>query len=251
MNFSVSPITKPQTWKYMPLYEKIAYYKTQLGEEYATLVDKIEVKKIIPTLTKRVQCAPIIRILKSPDDLQEDDLQKPYLLKASHGSGWNIPLHTKTKEDLPALRKIIQTWNTSYIGNNEPHYAFLKPRFFLEEYVEDAEQGVTASATVFLIRCIRGKPVTISVKKGMAQNSYDTVWNPIRKYELTAISKPDYLEEMLEIASELAKPFEFVRVDLYRSTTGYIFSEYTFTPAGGNPYFSLTKERELGKLWLP
>lgn len=230
----------------MPLFEKIAHFKNHITQEYAPYVDKIEVKAIVPTLSDKVQCARIVRILKSPEDLREGDLQKPHLLKAAHGSGWNIPLHDKTVQDLPSIHETLKSWNHVYVGNNEPHYTFLKPRFFIEEYVDG-----TPSATVYLIRCIRGQPVTISVKKGQKQNSYDLFWNPLKAHELPPIEKPINLEELLDAARVLAKPFEFVRVDLYQTPTGVFFSEFTFTPAGGNPYFSLAKERELGKLWSP
>ena len=242
----MKPVPKTPTWTYMPLFEKIAHFKNHITQDYAPYVDKIEVKAIVPTLSEKIQCAPIVRILKSPDDLHESDLQKPHLLKAAHGSGWNIPLHDKTANDLPTLRETLTSWNRIYVGNNEPHYAFLKPRFFIEEYVDG-----TPNATVYLIRCISGQPVTISVKKGQKQNSYDLFWKPLKSPELPPIEKPKDLEELLEAARALAKPFEFVRVDLYKTNEGLFFSEFTFTPAGGNPYFSLTKERELGKLWLP
>lgn len=239
-------IPKTPTWSYMPLYEKIAYFKDHITPDYAPYVDKIQVKSIIPTLTDKVQCATICRILESPEDLHEEDLQKPRLLKAAHGSGWNIPLHNKTVQDLPALRETLKSWNRTYLGNNEPHYSFLKPRFFIEEYVDG-----TPNATVYLIRCIRGQPVTVSVKKGQRQNSYDLFWKPLKAPELPPMERPQDLEALLEVAKELSKPFEFVRVDLYKTPTGIFFSEFTFTPAGGNLYFSLAKERELGQLWLP
>jgi hypothetical protein len=35
---------KPQTWRYMPLYEKIGVYAQHLDERLAPYIDKLEVK---------------------------------------------------------------------------------------------------------------------------------------------------------------------------------------------------------------
>jgi hypothetical protein len=244
-------IPKPPTWLYMPLYEKIQYYKEYLNEKHAQYVDKIAVKEIIASGKTYIKTAPIVRILKDVNDITENDLGKSHILKASHGSGWNICLQDKQLSDIPIILESLKKWNKVYVGNDEPHYKYLEPRFFIEECIDDFEKGNTSLATVFLIRCILGKAVTISVKKDQKQNSYDLSWNLLRNPELPAIEKPEYLNELLSLAEELAKPFEFVRIDLYKAKNGYYLSEFTFTPAGGNPYFSLKKEKELGKLWMP
>jgi hypothetical protein len=67
--------------------------------------------------------------------------------------------------------------------------------------------------------------------------------------EAFPFSKPPVLDEMLRIAKTLSAPFEFVRVDLYWTTKGIAFSEFTFTPAGGNPFFPLPLEMKFGPLW--
>jgi hypothetical protein len=43
-------------------------------------------------------------------------------------------------------------------------------------------------------------------------------------------SPPAHWQVMLSAASELSKPFDFVRVDLYDVPQGVFFSEFTFTP---------------------
>ena len=39
--------------------------------------------------------------------------------------------------------------------------------------------GPTGNADVFMFRCIHGQPVSIGVKRGIVQNSYDLNWNPL------------------------------------------------------------------------
>ena len=55
---------------------------------------------------------------------------------------------------------------------------------------------------------------------------------------------------MLENAKILSNRFEFVRIDYYIDKNHDIyFSEFTFTPAGGNITFDPKIEFELGKTW--
>jgi hypothetical protein len=42
--------------------------------------------------------------------------------------------------------------------------------------------------------------------------------------------KPPHWDGMIQAASDLSKPFDFVRVDLYDLPDGACFSEFTFTP---------------------
>lgn len=241
-------IPKPDFWMNYMLFEKIRYYKEYLGEHMgetiAPYVDKLQVKDLV---RQHVLVAPVLRILNDINDIQESDLSGNCILKASHGSGWNLDLaniHSMTDIQIK-----LNEWNQIYVGNNERHYRHITPRFFIEEKWEDAILGYKP-AIVYTFRCIRGMPFTVGVKKEGKQNCYDLQWKPLIP-ETFQFSKPPVLNEMIRVATVLAKPFEFVRVDLYWTTRGIAFSEFTFTPAGGNPFFPIPMERKLGRLWLP
>jgi hypothetical protein len=45
--------------------------------------------------------------------------------------------------------------------------------------------------------------------------------------------KPAKWKEMIDIASQLSKPFDFVRVDLYYVNNTIYLGEMTFTPGAG------------------
>ncbi len=46
-------------------------------------------------------------------------------------------------------------------------------------------------------------------------------------------TQPPRFREMIRIAETLSKPFDFVRVDLYQTSKGIYFGEFTFTPLAG------------------
>ena len=63
------------------------------------------------------------------------------------------------------------------------------------------------------------------------------------------ISRPEALEEIIEAAEKLAKPFPFVRVDFYSIKGRAILGEMTFTPGGCIlDFFTETGQQKLGEL---
>jgi hypothetical protein len=239
---------KPPTWNNWPLYKKINYYKGILTKDYACYVDKIEAKVIVSRMTNdNIKCAKLIRILESPEDFHEADLNTNHIIKSAHGCGWNINIDETTTVD--NVRNTLQSWNCPYVGNNEHHYQYIKPRFFIEEKINDSLLGQTAKANVYLIRCIHGQPFAIGVRTELGQNSYDLSGNAIKEIEIQT-GKPKHLSKMLEYAELLSAPFEFVRIDFYIGADDHIyFSEFTFTPSGGNSFYSMKYEKLFGQLW--
>ncbi len=235
---------KPENWPSLPLYKKIQIYKNHLDGRFAPFVDKLQAKEKVKGVSKT---AKVIRVLESPDDVKECDLNTDWIIKATHGSGWNIPItETTTIEE---VKQKLHKWNIHYVGSDEKHYQFIKPQFFIEQKIEDAYIGKTGKAVVFMFRCIYGKAITIGVKKGTEQNMYRITGECIGK-AFPFVLPWHRVEEMKKIAETLAEPFEFVRMDFYLGVKGDIyFSEYTFSPAGGQRIYSEEIEKELGALW--
>jgi hypothetical protein len=253
--YSINPndfkFPKPIQWRYMPLYEKISYYKNQLGPEFAKYVDKLNVKNIIQELCgDSVKVAPLVRILASPTDFTQADLDTANIIKSSHGSGWNISItDTTTVEEVTTK---LKSWNKPYIGDvtGESQYQYIKPQFYIEQKIDDPKTGKTGNALVYMFRCIHGNPTTFGIRYGNTQNNYYVSDKaPLSPVNFQFEFPPQY-EEMLLWAKRLSAPFEFVRIDFHLSAEGIIyFSEFTFTPSGGSILFPYRVEKALGKLW--
>lgn len=240
---------KPDNWMDLPMYKKIFYYGRVLTKEYSQYVDKIQAKRLVKQLCgDDVRVAKIIKILKDPDDISKDDLDSRYIIKSAHGSGWNIDINESVKLD--DIISKLHSWNKSYTGNREKQYDYIKPRFFIEEKINDSILGNTGQALVYMIRCVYSQPLSISVKYKQVQNSYDTEWNLKSSKINFDIPKPECLEKLLKICKRLSENFEFVRLDFYigKNNTIY-FSEFTFTPNGGFQVFNEETEIQQGLLW--
>ena len=241
---------KPEAWSSMPMFEKIGYYKTILGPEYAPYVDKLSAKEKVREACAEVRVARLVRILASPDDIHTSDLNPRHLLKATHGCGWNIRLYPEL--NLDTLRTQLAEWNVPYSGV-ERQYTHIVPRFFIEEIIDDAYTGVSGTARVFMVRCIHGKPTSVGVREAHGGSTVQHIYTT--QFELLGIQKfplekPAQWDTILEYAARLSAPFEFVRIDFYIGDDGHVyFSEYTFTPAGGNRVFSMKLEHQYGRQW--
>jgi len=243
--------TKPENWMELPMFKKIHYYGTQLTKEYGEYVDKLQAKRKVKEMCgDDIQVAKVVRILESYSDLTENDLNKNYIIKSSHGSGWNI--YNDTSITLDDAIKKLKNWNKTYNSMVERQYGLIKPAFFIEEKICDSILGYTGYACVYMFRCIHSNPISISVKYKKTQNSYDTNWNLKQKSQIPfTIPKPKYLSKLLNLCKTLSSNFEFVRLDFYIGKDDVIyFSEFTFTPAGGRQVFDIKTEMEQGLIWV-
>jgi hypothetical protein len=250
---------KPYNCNNLAFYEKIRYYGNILTKEYSDYVDKLKSKEIVKNICgDLIQISPVIKVLKNIYDLEKEDLSINYIIKGSHGSKYNINITETTTID--ECFKKLKTFNKKYNPHgNEKQYLYLTPTFFIEEKIEDFYSGKNGKATVFMFRCIYGKPVSIGImywdEKDCYMNNYYIDWSPIKETIPIFININDIKEDvnrMILLSSMLSSNFEFVRVDFYLDKNRNIyFSEFTFTPSAGfMTYPSKEIEYDLGKSWI-
>ena len=109
-----------------------------------------------------------------------------------------------------------------------------------EKYLED-ESGELRDYKVF---CFNGVPKFVQVDIGRftkhIRNYYDIDWNlmPMTDYvgndATLEVARPRSFGRMLEIATSLAEPFQFVRVDFYEVSGKPYVGEMTFFHEGGS-----------------
>jgi hypothetical protein len=238
--------------------EKIQWLKLygQL-EQYASYVDKYDVRKYVADVIGPEFLVPLIGVWSEFDDIPFDEMPEQFVLKATHGQGYNVVCRDKSTLDLTSLRETVKSWTTQnfYRTQREPQYRNLRPRLIAEVYLED-ESG---SLRDYKFPCFDNVPYMVQVigdrRDGVTENLYDRDWNllPIieKGYPNTrqAIAKPALLDDMLNLAAKLSAGFPFVRVDLYCTGERIYFGELTFTPASGIiVYEPSTFDLELGRL---
>lgn len=186
----------------------------------------------------------LVPLLGAYDDANEidfDGLPNQFVLKCNHGCGYNIICTDKSKLDIDATKRKLNTWMKEVYGLNsfELHYSKIEPKIISEEYLDFS---YPENAIDYKIHCINGEPYCFLlcfdrdyVKGGVELASYSVDWEKkdyLKQESIKSVAKPAELEQMLEYARILSKPFPYVRVDLYCINKSVLVGELTFTPAG-------------------
>lgn len=171
------------------------------------------------------------------------DLPDQFVLKCTHGCGFNLICRDRDRLDPRAAARKLGKWlRTDYSRvAAEFHYADIPPRILCEEYLSD---GSGLRPTDYKVYCFGGKPHCILVctdrnETGSARfDFYDISWRKLPYFQAhlgsgREIPRPAGLSGMLAASEILARPFPFVRMDFYDIGGREVLGEMTFTPMGG------------------
>ena len=248
--------------------EKIQWLKLHYRNPLmVTCADKWAVREFVKERIGDKYLAPCIGIYENVNEIPYDELPKKFVLKATHGSGWNIICPDKSKLNWTRAKRRLRKWlksDFSQVGR-EWQYHDIKPRIICEEFLTDTESSVLRDYKLFTFRgetkyiwVDYTEVVGDATNKESAQsvgyakpkisngvlryrNIYDHSWNfmPGRgslypNKETPLIKKPECLAEMLDIAKKLASDFPQCRVDLYvLGGKRIVFGELTFSSGNG------------------
>ena len=230
-----NPSTFNEKIQWLKLYDSTPL-KTELSDKHLAkqwVANKIGDEYLIPTLG----------VWDRFEEIDFTKLPEKFVLKATHSSGMNIIVPDKSTLDYADAKKKFDIWLKRNLGYHslELNYINIKPRIIAEEYLENSGGNLFD----YKIWCYHGVPKYIHYIGERANNEtkeifFDTSWTKLSCNSgtyppfTTEIPKPVRLNELLEIASMLAKGFTFVRVDFYVLNNGsFKFGEMTFYPGSG------------------
>lgn len=228
--------------------EKLQWMKLNYQNPLMTIcADKWEVRDYLKKKGYGALLSNIISVHDTIKDFQVEKLPKNFVVKATHGSGWNLICTDKEKINWFWWKKIMNIWlhNNIFWPGREWPYKSMKPRLIVEEFLTDTS-GQLMDYKFF---CFNGKVHFVQANKGRdtknhAQNFYDLDWNilpfgkDLEPRPDISIEPPLNLIKMSEIAEDLSKEFPFLRVDFYEVNKKIIFGEMTFYPKSGLPDFT-------------
>lgn len=234
------------------------YWQSPLRTEYA---DKYLVRRYIIQCGYKETLLKLYGVWDDAMDINFSELPDQFVLKCNHGSGYNIICKDKSKLDIEKTISTLNQWKNEIYGLDfyEVHYSLIKPCIYAEQYLPSLESSVID----YKFQCINGEPQFILVctdrepeKHKVCFSSYSCSWERLDYLKQEAerkIPKPLNLEKMIVMARELAKPFPYVRVDLYEIEGKIYFGELTFTPQGNimDYYKDEVHEKYGKKLVLP
>lgn len=180
------------------------------------------------------------------EDIPFDELPDKFVIKVTHGSGFNIICADKAKLVKEKTIKQLNSWlKEKYIlCYGEEFYGKVRPSIIVEEYLEsNGEEGLID----YKIMCFDGEPKYIWVafdrysSKGPQGVVLDTDWNiidnvymsyPLRDRDKVP-AKPEKLNELLDYSRKLSANLPHVRVDMYIVDNKIMFGEMSFSHGAG------------------
>lgn len=211
------------------------------NEDMSICSDKYEVREY---LTRRGYSELLNELICEFDDLDHFNpasLPKQFVIKAAHGSGWNMIVKDKDKVNWFWWKRIMKSWlkQNLYWFGREWNYQNQKPRIIVEKYLED-DSGELRDFKVF---CFNGNSQFVQIDENRASNHkrvyVDCEGKPLPIKDSQAHGIPSQIrfsnvqKEMIQIAADLAAPFPHVRVDFYEQNGRIIFGEMTFFDGSG------------------
>lgn len=240
--------------------EKLQWYKLNCRLPLMQrCADKYAVREYIKELGYEYLLNDLLGVYGHVSEIDLDKLPTQFVLKAAHGSGQNIIVKDKSEVNWFRAKLLMRTWMHQHIAwsGREWVYETMPRHIIAEKYLQD-ETGELRDYKFF---CFHGVPKFMQLEIGRfkdkrTRNFYDMDWKlmPFGKdmphNPDIEVERPALFDEMKKIASDLCKPFQFVRVDLYQVGNKIYFGEFTFFPAGGAPDFVPDEYDEIvGQFW--
>lgn len=219
--------------------EKIQWLKVFYRNPYMPVCsDKYEVRKYLRKRGYGYLLNELYAVVDNPDNIDINDLPNKFVIKATHGSGWNFICRDKAHVKWFLYKLIMKSWlkqNLFFYGR-EWNYKVIKPRIIIEKYIENEGEQLTD----YKFFCFDGVVKYIQVDRDRftdhKQSFFDVNWQPMNftvSNEFIDEKIPDEIEEMIKIATDLSQGFPHVRVDLYDVNHKIYFGEMTFFDGSG------------------
>jgi hypothetical protein len=221
--------------------EKLMWLKLYEDDSLKVIcADKYRVREYLNQIGYSSLLIDLYNVYEDVDEIDFKQLPNRFVMKCTHGSGFNIICKNKGKLNEKETRLLLKKWMAEKYSIRfcEPHYSKIKPRIIVEKFLEDGFSGEVPID--YMIHCFNGVPRVIEVGLENGGNekkysTYNTEWEKLSYYKDSVslsetINKPEKIEEILKIARNLSEEFTYVRVDLYYCQNQIYFGELTFTP---------------------
>lgn len=223
--------------------EKLQWLKLNYHNPLCTtLSDKISAKKYLSSIIDVKYIPKLLGVWDTFEEIDFSILPEKFVIKTNHDCGGNvICLNKKNFNFEDAKKKIKEHLNTNYFWHNrEWPYKNIKPKVFVEEYLDSDEPLVD-----YKFYCFDGKPIyfmysvgeyshkSLNHKFNISCESIDHLFKKKPSLPLNSIKIPQNFDEMLGIVNKICSGFPHVRVDLYNINGNVYVGEMTFFTNGG------------------
>ena len=228
---------------------------------YAVYCDKVATREYVARRVGSDALVPMLWLGSDPAALPFETLQAPYIIKCSHGSGWNIVVRDSDPMDYDAMRVQLGRWLADDYGYQqiEPGYSAV-PRRLLIEPLLTHQGGFPIEYKFFMFNGV-ARLVLLRTNYGdlgheRSQDYYDMQWRllPVRNVDVPCstnpVPRPLEFDTMRVMAESLAEDRDHIRVDFLVSDGRVYVGELTCYHESGMTRFEPDKmDFVLGEWW--
>jgi len=221
------------------------------------MVDKAAVKQVVLEILGEDWVVPTIYTGPSlPSRNTINSWPRPFIIKATHGSGWSIPVRSDDRPNWDEVESEVDRWlrakRRRFVG--ELAYRHVRPAVIVEPMISGDDLPRDFKVFVFHGRA-QFVQVDLDRDTEHTRAFYDRNWTRLP----FTIKRPQFKEEVpapynlgaiLDAAETVAKGGEFLRVDFYEVGERPYFGEATYFPGSGmEPFYPAEYDRVVGDLW--
>lgn len=231
----------------------LKYYKYNKSKLVAKCYDKYLVREYVESCGCGYILNELYGVWDSIDDIEWDRLPEEYVLKKSNSYGDHVFKYIGEKFDVrEAAQKLAENENArkKVFRATGDLFATVNKQLYICEKMLHSEEGYERPED-YKFYCFNGQPkYLLYMWDRRGSSTYKATFKDIDLHNKCSlflgtvdmkIRKPECYEEMLDVCRRLAKPFPFVRVDLYVQNDRLVFGELTFTPAGSQVLYHVFK----------
>lgn len=217
------------------------YIRTVLGEDKAEEI-----------------LVPILCVVDDPSTIPFKELHGSYIVKPNHMSGAYIVVNGNHPDYEQIVGK-CKKWLVKPYGIEKHEWAYknIKRKILIEKLLLDANGEIPDDYKFFmfhgkchLIQHCYDRLSEDGVKIGLYKANWEYLNVTYKEKQGLRKPMPPNLQEMIEFAEALSKPFDFVRVDFYSFKGKTHIGELTHYPGSGkNKIDPVEFDFELGSYW--
>lgn len=243
--------------------DKIQWYKLNYRDPLMTkCADKYQVRNYLEEKGLHNITPTLYQVCNSFEEIKFEELPNSFVIKSNNGTGTNIFIEDKKALDFEEVKDIIKSWNqvnTITVGR-EWAYKDIEPKIIIEEILKPKDEfQLKYGLNDYKFMCFNGKPELVWVdidRHGFhSRKFYTKDWSELevlsdRESFNGKLHKPFGYEKMIEISTQIAADFPFVRVDFYSLNNRIYIGELTFYPWSGTVKFNPDEfDYRLGELF--
>jgi len=225
--------------------DKLQWLKLNWYDHLAVkCADKYKVREFVIDKIGEEYLNELYAVYNSVDEIDLSELPKQFVLKGTHGSGFNIICRDKSKINWKKEKKRMKRWLkiNYHWKTREWVYKDIKPKIICEKLLLTEEGKLPRD---YKFHCFHGNVDNVMVAINRETDDtkfyfFDKKWN-LLEYNISGreapkdftLKQPKKINQMFKIAQKLSEEFPFVRVDLYYIKGQIYLGELTFFPQSG------------------